>query len=244
MAFHNKVIRLSAKRDVIFVAMSLPLPPPAEYHNLSVQEERFYNGIKNFPAHDVAQIRNAYVCAKEAHAPQMRDDGTPYILHPLRATISLIIEAGVTNPDILSAALLHDVIEDTPVTVATIERDFGATVARLVQNVTRPHPADGSEETIRHDKAVKFMAIMDSDEETRMVKCADVLDNVRSWPNIPCGSAAQKKLQRWHTEVQNYALPLAQKTHPALFKELSNAFAFSKEHSDLCVTVSHHSLSS
>lgn len=244
MAFHNKVNRLSVKRGGIIVAMSLPLPPPAEYHNLSVQEERFYHCLKKFSEQDAAQIREAYACAKEAHAPQMRDDGTPYILHPLRATISLITEAGVTNPAVLSATLLHDVIEDTHLTIATIERDFGTAVTRLVQNVTRPHPTDDSEETIRHDKAVKFMAIMDSDEETRMVKCADVLDNVRSWPNIPCGSAAQKKLQRWHSEVQNYALPLAQKTHPTLFQELSNAFAFSKEHSDLCVTVSHHSLSS
>lgn len=216
--------------------MSLALPPTADFHTLSVQEDRFFELLQTFPDGNAAFLEAAYLSAKEAHAHQMRDDGTPYILHPLRAAISLIVECGITDSATIAAMLLHDVIEDTPVTHEQIKRSFGPEVACLVNNVTRPRPLNEDEQTIKDDKAKKFIALMDADEKTRLIKSADVLDNVRSWPNVPCGSKAQKKMRRWHDEVRTYALPLAQKTHPALFKELSYAFAFSEEHSDLCVT--------
>lgn len=221
--------------------MSITLPPSHDFHTLSNQESCFFELLKNFSTEHAAGIKEAYACAKNAHGNQMRDDGTPYILHPLRATLSLITECGITALDILSAMLLHDVIEDTPVTFETIERQFGAHVAHLVQNVTRPRPSIENENVIRTEKEKKFMTLMDEDEATRLIKSADVLDNVRSWPNIPCGSKAQKKIRRWHEEIERYALPLAQKTHPVLFEELSKAFTFSKEHSDLCADAFHYS---
>ncbi|MBI4252906.1 bifunctional (p)ppGpp synthetase/guanosine-3',5'-bis(diphosphate) 3'-pyrophosphohydrolase [Candidatus Uhrbacteria bacterium] len=217
--------------------MAIRLPPPSDFHTLSVQEERFFTLIQHFHTSAQALLTKAYQGAKEAHAPQMRDDGTPYILHPLRATLCLIDECGITNVDTLCGALLHDVIEDTPVTNDSIARDFGGEVARLVRNVTRPRPLCEDDELISKDKAQKFLAIMDKDERTRLIKCADVLDNVRSWPNIPCDSMAQKKLPRWYEEIEHYALPLAQKTHPVLFAELDSAFSFAKKNKDLCVPI-------
>lgn len=216
--------------------MPFRLPPAPEFHNLSMQEGRFFALIKDFPASARATLTKAYTSAKKAHAKQKRDDGTPYILHPLRAMVCLMGECGVADVDTLCGAILHDVIEDTPLTNDSIARDFGQKVARLVQNVTRPRPTTEDDEIIRKDKAQKFLAIMAMDEKTRMVKCADVLDNVRSWPNIPCDSMAQKKLPRWHEEIKKYALPLAQKTHPVLFAELDSAFSFAEKNKDLCVT--------
>lgn len=216
--------------------MSFHIPPSPDFHNLSLQEGRFFTLISHFPPDAQALIKKAYQEAKEAHTHQLRDDGTPYILHPLRATLCLADECGITDVETLCGMLLHDVIEDTPLTNETIARDFGEEVARLVYNVTRPRPVCENDEMIKKDKAQKFLALMDMDEKTRRIKCADVLDNVRSWPNIPCNSLAQKKLPRWHEEIKRYALPLAQKTHPVLFAELNNAFSFAEKNKDLCVT--------
>lgn len=218
------------------------LPPPKTFHDFSVQEERFFELLSAFPAPDRAVIKEAYIQAKAAHEQQMRDDGTPYILHPLRAAISLISECGIKTPDILCAMLLHDVVEDTRITIPAIEKLFGAPVARLVSNVTRPRTIHPTEERVRRDKAAKFEKLLDADQETRIIKCADLLDNIRSWPNIPCESKARKKLPRWFDEVRTYALPLAQKTNATLFHEISNAFSYAQEHSDICPPTLTHSL--
>ncbi|MEK7122926.1 MAG: HD domain-containing protein [Patescibacteria group bacterium] len=215
--------------------MPIHLPPTSGFHNLSVQEKQYRELLQQFSEEHAHILSEAYAMAKKAHEGQLRDDGTHYILHPLRATICLIAECDITDVATLAAALLHDVVEDTPLTAEQITRNFGGEISRLVQEVTRPRPAVEEEESIRRDKAKKFISLMDADEKTRLIKCADVLDNVRSWPNIPCGSDALKKLPRWHDEIQHYALPLAQKTHPVLFQELSKAFVFSQNNKNLCV---------
>jgi len=221
--------------------MSLTLPPTKEFHDLSVQENRFFGLIEILPPQSRDMIKRAHAMAKEAHSPQMRDDGTPYILHPLRAGISLISECGITDPEILSAMLLHDVVEDTPISFEHIGQTFGKRVAQLVENVTRSRGATESEEQIRKNKEKKLQFLLESDEQTRLIKCADLLDNVRSWPNIPCKSSAQKKLPRWFDEVRTYALPLAQKTNSVLFQELSNAFSYAEQHRNDCSHLHAHS---
>lgn len=222
--------------------MSITLPPSKEFHELGTQEERFFELLRGFPPTDRVIIKEAYIQAKDAHNPQMRDDGTAYILHPLRATISLISECGIKNPDILCAMLLHDVVEDTHVTLSSVEKLFGARVAVLVDNVTRPRTVCPNEERVRHDKAEKFKKLLAADEETRLIKCADLLDNIRSWPNIPCDSDAHKKLPRWFDEARTYALPLAQKTNTVLFQEITNAFSYAKKHDETCSSPLTHSL--
>ncbi|MDP2630103.1 MAG: HD domain-containing protein [Candidatus Uhrbacteria bacterium] len=218
------------------------LPPSTEFHRLATQEERFFELLRSFSPADRAIIKEAYIQAKDAHKPQMRDDGTAYILHPLRATISLISECDIKNTDILCAMLLHDVVEDTHVTLSAIEKLFGGRVAALVSNVTRQRTDNPTEDRVRKDKAEKFEKLLTADEETRLIKCADILDNIRSWPNIPCDSAARKKLPRWFDETRIYALPLAQKTNAILFKEITHAFSYAQANSESCPTAIIHSL--
>ena len=67
-------------------------------------------------------ILRALAFAEWAHSQQTRDDGSPYVLHPLRVANSLINELGITDCQIISAALLHDVLEDTPVKEVTVYR--------------------------------------------------------------------------------------------------------------------------
>src|SRR6185369_2874880 len=84
---------------------------------------------------DVEAIRRAFEFAAEAHAPQTRESGDPYITHPL-AVAETIAELQLDTATIM-AALLHDVAEDTPVSIADLEARFGDEVARLVDGVTK-----------------------------------------------------------------------------------------------------------
>ncbi len=217
----------------VLFSMTFTLPPSQEFHDLSFQEELFFRLLKKLPQPSREQIIKGYALAQKAHIKQRRDDGTPYILHPLRATICLMRECDCTDPDILTATLLHDVVEDTHVTIEHIRGQFGERVASLVGNVTRERPIDQSDESIRTNKAEKFTWLMTADEQTRLIKCTDLLDNVRSWPNIPKESNACTKFPRWFQEVKKYGLPLAEKTHKYLFDELERASTFARNTIDI-----------
>lgn len=207
----------------------MSIPPPKSFHDLSFQKKRFFRLLKNLGTHESDRIQSAYAMAKNAHQAQLRDDGTPYILHPLRATISLLEECGVTDPDILCAMLLHDVVEDTSVSIDIIKNQFGPRVALLVNNVTRPRLAHDIEKDIRENKIKKFTWLLSADQPTRLIKSADLLDNIRSWPNIPESNPSRKKFPRWFEETITYGLPLAQKTNDTLFCEMQRAYMYSKE---------------
>jgi (p)ppGpp synthase/HD superfamily hydrolase len=77
-------------------------------------------------------VKKAYSMAESAHAGMTRQDGTPYIHHPARVCAFLISECGVKDVEVLQAALLHDVVEDTSVTVSDIEAQFGRRTAEYV----------------------------------------------------------------------------------------------------------------
>ena len=82
-------------------------------------------------AEDIAQIENAYGVARAAHAGQYRKSGEPYITHPL--AVAKILAEWHLDPQALMAALLHDVVEDTPTTKSEIARQYGKAVAELVE---------------------------------------------------------------------------------------------------------------
>ncbi|HSE38447.1 MAG TPA: HD domain-containing protein, partial [Blastocatellia bacterium] len=69
-----------------------------------------------FDAEQIAGVYHAYEVAHEAHAGQTRDEGTPYILHPIRVAVSLVDELRLYSPTLICSALLHDVIEDSDIT--------------------------------------------------------------------------------------------------------------------------------
>src|SRR5579862_3477012 len=81
---------------------------------------------------DLHTVRRAFGVAEKAHAGQMRDEGTPYILHPLRVAIILSEEMKIYSPPMCCSALLHDVVEDTPITREQIAEWFGPEVAEVV----------------------------------------------------------------------------------------------------------------
>jgi GTP pyrophosphokinase len=138
---------------------------------------------------DTGQIARAYTVAADWHEGQWRKSGDPYISHPL--TVALIVaELGLSTAAVC-AALLHDVVEDTPCTLAVLRGQFGDEVADLVDQVTRLD-------------AVGFEAAGPTRREVVVIKLADRLHNMRTLSYMP-----PEKQQRKSREVLDTFAPLA-----------------------------------
>ena len=131
-----------------------------------------------------AEIEKAYLFAKESHGSQARYTGEPYITHPL--TVAHILAQMRMDPQTIMAAILHDVIEDTPVTLPEIIEKFGIEVAELVDGVTKltqihfENYAQAQAENFR-----KMVMAMTSDIRVILVKLADRLHNMRTLSALP-----------------------------------------------------------
>lgn len=124
-------------------------------------------------------IKNAYEFAKEAHSAQLRDNGDPYITHPV-AVMEILVDIEVDR-DTLIAALLHDVVEDTPVDLEQVERFYGADVALLVNGVTKLSKIlYSSKEEIQAENFRKMFLAMAKDIRVVLIKLADRLHNMRT----------------------------------------------------------------
>ena len=89
------------------------------------------------PADKIELVKRAFVVARDAHEGQTRSSGEPYITHPV-AVAGIIAEMKLDHEAVM-AALLHDVIEDTPYTEEQLAAEFGKNVAEIVQGVSIPH---------------------------------------------------------------------------------------------------------
>ena len=128
---------------------------------------------------DMQAIERAIRYAEKKHASQKRKDGSPYIIHPL-AVAEIVAEIGL-DTDAILGALLHDCIEDTDSTYDDISRQFGSTVAALVEGVTKLTRVEYStlEEQQMENLRKKFMA-MSRDIRVILIKIADRLHNMRT----------------------------------------------------------------
>ena len=97
------------------------------------------------PASTCDAVAAAVNFALTYHGDQKRPTGAPYAEHLLEAVEVLVRGAGVTDPDVLCAAVLHDVVEDTPCTIEDVRAAFGDRVAGMVAWVTKPETADGAD---------------------------------------------------------------------------------------------------
>lgn len=199
------------------------------FDNLETHEQEFTGLLARFSTEEQRVLQKVYAYAKEMHTGQERDGGTPYIIHPLRAANCLIKEVGITDADIVIATLLHDVVEDTPATLEVIEEKYGSRVRGLVKDLTRERPENETEEQKKQSKPLKFKwFIEEAPTEAALIKCADLLDNMRSWWHIPVGHKVESKFPRWFGETIEWNLPLAQKASQKmveLFHNELDAFA-------------------
>ena len=155
---------------------------------------------------DPALIDDAYSVALKAHEDQKRDDGEPYITHPL-AVASILAGYRLDCASIITA-LLHDVVEDTSVTLAMVQKRFGPEVAGLVDGVTKLTRLElQSDRTKQAENFRKLVLAMSKDIRVLIVKLADRLHNMRT---IGAIGAAHKR-QRIARETMEIYAPLAER---------------------------------
>ena len=127
---------------------------------------------------DIQRLRDAFEFAREAHSPQKRKSGEPYIIHPVNVAriVAEELELGV---DPVIAAFLHDVVEDTPYTIEDIKERFGEDVAFLVGVVTK-EKKDKYVQSKQVDNFRQILASMQYDVRALLIKLADRLHNMRT----------------------------------------------------------------
>ncbi len=159
--------------------------------------------VEHHPGTDVDLIRRAYDVAAHAHEGQTRRTGDPYIVHPL-AVAQILATFGLDTATIV-AALLHDVVEDTEITLDDIERDFGEEVALLVDGVTKLDRIKFSSREEQQAATIRKMAVaMARDIRVLLIKLADRTHNMRTIDPLP-----EEKRRRVASETLDVYAPLA-----------------------------------
>jgi guanosine-3',5'-bis(diphosphate) 3'-pyrophosphohydrolase len=155
---------------------------------------------------DVSLVDDAYGIAFAAHADQKRDNGEPYITHPL-AVANILAGYRLDSSSIITA-LLHDVIEDTSVTLASVQKKFGAEVAGLVDGVTKLTRLElQSDRTKQAENFRKLVLAMSKDIRVLIVKLADRLHNMRT---IGAVAKPERRMRIARETMEIYA-PLAER---------------------------------
>ncbi|HET9547990.1 MAG TPA: bifunctional (p)ppGpp synthetase/guanosine-3',5'-bis(diphosphate) 3'-pyrophosphohydrolase [Desertimonas sp.] len=176
------------------------------------------------PKAPVATITNAYQVAAEAHRNQLRSSGESYINHPL-AVARIVAEIGLDEVSVV-AALLHDAVEDTEITVADVDRDFGGEIAAIVDGVTKLDRIQfDSREAQQAATMRKMLVAMAADLRVLVIKLADRLHNMRTIAAMPAA-----KQQRIAQETIDIYAPLAHRLGMQEIKQQLEDLAFAALH--------------
>ncbi|GGC44976.1 GTP pyrophosphokinase [Siccirubricoccus deserti] len=205
-----------------------PVPGIAEAGALA-QRVRAYD-----PRVDIALIERAGIFAAEAHASigQTRENGEPYITHPL-AVAGILADYRLDSATIITA-LLHDVAEDTAVGLKEIERQFGAEVARLVDGVTKLTRIElQSEGTKQAENLRKLVLAMSEDIRVLLVKLADRLHNMRTLHFVP----KPEKRRKTARETLEIFTPLAERIGMDALKTELETLSFQELHPEARQTI-------
>src|SRR6056300_30607 len=158
---------------------------------------------KHHPKTSAAMIHRAYEIASEAHGTQTRSSGESYINHPL-AVARIVAEIGLDEVS-LAAALLHDAVEDTELSLADVEAEFGSDVAAIVDGVTKLERIRfDSREAQQAATMRKMLVAMARDLRVLVIKLADRLHNMRTLAAMPA-----EKQRRIAQETLDIYAPLA-----------------------------------
>ena len=152
---------------------------------------------------DRAVLHRAYLVAEQAHTGQFRLSGEPYVEHPVAAAV-LLSELRL-DAETLAAALLHDTVEDTEVTLEEIRGEFGEPIARLVEGVTKLGKIHvHTQEQAQAENIRKMLVAMAEDIRVVLIKLADRLHNMRT-----VGAHAEERRRRISQETLDIYAPLA-----------------------------------
>ncbi len=188
---------------------------------------------------DTKLIRKALNIAMDAHKEMRRKSGEPYIYHPLEVALICVEEIGL-GPTSIICALLHDVVEDTTITLKEINQDFGPKVAQIIDGLTKIAENFEQTQSAQAENFRKMLLTLSEDVRVILIKLADRLHNMRTLGSM----ARNSQLKIAHETIYIYA-PLAHRlglyqikseledlylkyTEPEVFKDISTKINISK----------------
>lgn len=168
-------------------------------------------------AEDVAQVKAALEFSRTAHSGQLRQSGAPYVTHPI--SVARILTPLHLDVHAIIAALLHDVVEDTPVTLDQIAVPFGTTVAELVEGLSKIDKLKfETKEDAQAENFRKMLLAMARDVRVILIKLADRLHNVRTLDSV-----SPEKSARIARETMDIYAPIANRLGlNSIFQELQD----------------------
>lgn len=174
-------------------------------------EQKFHQYVQRykFTRSEKLLIQKALDFATLAHNGQKRLEGSPYVTHPIRVASVILHEIAVMKCDVICAALLHDVIEDCSITLRELRNNFNDRIAQMVKTLS-------VDPRLENAKAVYYQGIVHADEDVRLLKLCDRLDNLRSMRF----QDNKTRIRRYTRETEKKYLPLAEELHPYLHREL------------------------
>ncbi len=201
--------------------------PVMQYEDTAIIQRAYRNLLKCIPHpiedEDKQNIRSAFELAAKAHQQQRRKSGEPYILHPIEVARICVEEIGL-GPTAVVCALLHDVVEDTDVSLKEIHNRFGDRVALIVDGLTKLDGLHDSESP-QAENLTKVLRTMLSDVRVVLIKMADRLHNLRTIKSMP-----QHKQLKIAAETSTIYAPLAHRL--GLYK-------IKTEFQDICLKITH-----
>src|SRR5688572_6708474 len=173
-------------------------PPPSSLVETAPAPTLFKEWSGYLKPEDISQLQSAYHFSEAAHEGQFRKSGEPYISHPL--AVANILAQWHLDPQALTAALLHDVMEDTAVTKNEITRNFGKPVADLVDGVSKLDKIEfETHEEAQAENFRKMLLAMARDVRVILIKLADRLHNMRTLQAV--GPEQRRRVARETLEI-------------------------------------------
>ena len=161
--------------------LDIELEAPASFTSPEVLYQDLIQTIRRYhPSDDITMVEKAYKVATEAHKDQKRKSGEPYIIHPL--CVAIILADLEMDKETIEAGLLHDVVEDTVMSLDDLTREFGSEVSFLVDGVTKLTQLnwDKDKVEIQAENLRKMFLAMAKDIRVIIIKLADRLHNMRT----------------------------------------------------------------
>ncbi|MFC2109796.1 RelA/SpoT family protein [Bacteroidota bacterium] len=226
-------------------------------YNVTIEEEnkeiahRYKDLLKGtyqkLSKEDKILIRKAFDLALEAHSEQRRKTGEPYIYHPIAVAKIVAYEIGLGASSI-AAALLHDVVEDTPYTVDDMEQLFGEQIAKVVSGLTKISRLNKEQDaSIQAENFRKMLLTLNDDVRVILIKIADRLHNMQTMDSMPdykqvkiasetlyiyAPLAHRLGLYNIKTELEDLGLKY---TEPEVYNDILGKIKESKEEQDLYI---------